>query len=329
MLDLRYILRRAWRITGRHRALWLFGFLISLGAMGTRVGLGGRGVWQQVAQELAPGSRAAIQRWFASPYFLAAVALLTLLVGAALTVLSAVGRGALVSQVWRVEDRDHVALRAGWETGRAHWIPVLLIRLVLSLPVTLLTFLGLAPALLTQLVARLAQESAQWHGLALLLTPLTFLGCTLPAAGVSVLLAGPLSVWQRLAVRTHLFEGHGVRASVKHSWTRLRENLGPLALLWLILLGLQVVVLSALMLVLLQLGVGILLAALVGALVDPLAFFALLLGGWGLVWLLATGAGSVVETFVSAAWTLAYREITGLGLTGQVPGGDREPLDSL
>jgi hypothetical protein len=42
------------------------------------------------------------------------------------------------------------------------------------------------------------------------------------------------------------------------------------------------------------------------------------------VWLLATGAGSVVETFVSAAWTLAYREITGLGLTGQVPDGDSQ-----
>jgi hypothetical protein len=328
MLDLRYILRRAWRITRRHRALWLFGFLISLGAMGTRIGLGGRGMWQSVAQELAPGSRAAIQRWFASPYFLAAAALLTLVAGAAFTVLGAVGRGALVSQVWRAEDRDRVALRAGWEAGRAHWIPVLLIRLVLGLPVTLLTLLGLAPPLLTQLVARLAQDASQWYGLALLLTPLTFLGCTLPAAGVGVLLVGPLSAWQRLAVRAHLLESHGVGASVTHSWTRLRENLGPLALLWLILLGLQVMVLSALLVGLLQLGVGILLAALVGALIDPLAFFALLLAGWGLVWLLATGAGSLVETFVSAAWTLAYREITGLGLTGDIPGVDEIPMDS-
>jgi hypothetical protein len=38
----------------------------------------------------------------------------------------------------------------------------------------------------------------------------------------------------------------------------------------------------------------------------------------GLVmWLVGTALNGVMVTFTSAVWTLAYRELTGLGLTGE------------
>jgi hypothetical protein len=36
-----------------------------------------------------------------------------------------------------------------------------------------------------------------------------------------------------------------------------------------------------------------------------------------LVWLVGAAVTGVAETFSSAAWTLAYRDLTGLGLTGE------------
>ena len=52
-MDLGYILRRAWRITWQHRLLWVFGCLVSLVAMGTRIGVSGS-QWELAVQELPP-----------------------------------------------------------------------------------------------------------------------------------------------------------------------------------------------------------------------------------------------------------------------------------
>jgi hypothetical protein len=54
----------------------------------------------------------------------------------------------------------------------------------------------------------------------------------------------------------------------------------------------------------------------VAAVVSPLAFFLLTLVGGLLIWLVGATLNGVAETFFSAAWTLAYRELTGAGLTG-------------
>ncbi len=53
--------------------------------------------------------------------------------------------------------------------------------------------------------------------------------------------------------------------------------------------------------------------------VSPLLFVALTLAVELLAWLVAAAAGGVVETILSAAWTLAYRDLTGMGLTGEGP----------
>jgi hypothetical protein len=50
---------------------------------------------------------------------------------------------------------------------------------------------------------------------------------------------------------------------------------------------------------------------------SPLFSVALLLLLGLAAWLAASAIGGVLETFSSATWTLAYRELTGMGRTGE------------
>jgi hypothetical protein len=146
---------------------------------------------------------------------------------------------------------------------------------------------------------------------------LAFFTCLLPGLCLAVLLSIPLSVLQRLAVRACVLEGHGVRESIIRAWEMLREHLGPLALLWLILMGVGIGAMIVLGLPLALVAVSLAAVALLTAFVSPLLFTALTLIIGLLAWLVGAAANSVVETFLSASWTLAYRGLTGLGLTGE------------
>jgi hypothetical protein len=53
------------------------------------------------------------------------------------------------------------------------------------------------------------------------------------------------------------------------------------------------------------------------ALVLPQLFTVLALIAGLLVWLVGAGVNSVVEGLTSTVWTLAYRDLMGLGLTGE------------
>ena len=111
MLDLGYILRRAWELFRSQRALWVFGFVASLGTTGVRLGAGGRGVWNQVAREVAPGIQHRVADLTSGPYrggLLAALALAALAVSFGLALLNAIGRAALFS-------------RAAYDFPRAHF----------------------------------------------------------------------------------------------------------------------------------------------------------------------------------------------------------------
>jgi hypothetical protein len=108
-----------------------------------------------------------------------------------------------------------------------------------------------------------------------------------------------------------------VRQSVVRAWAVVREHLGRLALVWLILLGAEtgVTIVIGLPLALVAMSLGA--VALLAVFVSPLLCMALVLIGGLLAWLVGAAFSGVVETFNSAAWTLAYRELTGMGLTGE------------
>jgi len=319
-MDLSYVLRRAWEMTRRHKQLWLFGFLVSLGTVSMRFSTGSSGRWEQLARELPPEAQPAISDLIASPYFSALMVFLVLLGlvgGVGLALLGALGRAALVDQVQAAEERGGVHLRDGWQAGRRRLWPVFLVRLLLGLPVIVVTAAGALPALAAALLIQ-GQERPAVVIPGILGIEFALLACLLPALCLAVLLSAPLSLLQRLAVRACILEGLGLRGGIVRAWRMLREHLGALALVWLILVAVGAGVALVILLPLALVAMALATASLLTALVSPLLFTALVLLIGVLAWLAGAVVYSVVETFGSAVWTLAYREPAGLGLTGEV-----------
>jgi len=315
-MELGYVLRRAWRITWEHRRLWAFGFLVSLGMVGTRLGLGG-GQWESAVQELPPDLQQPIVDFLNGPHVATAAAILALVgfvVGVGLSVLGALGRVGLVHQTRAAEDYGIVVLKGGWLAGKRHLWQVFFIRLLLGLPAGLVLLAGMLPTILARpLIAGQGQSE-----IVAVLAALGFgFTCLVPAVCASFLLSIPTVVLQRLAVRACVLQRLGVRASIARAWETLREYLGWVALVWLILsaIGAGVVIVVGLPLVVVW---WLLFSATwLTALFSPLLSAALMLLLGLATWLAASAIGGVVETFSSATWTLAYRELTGMGRTGE------------
>jgi hypothetical protein len=319
VIDLGYVLSRAWEITWRRKALWLFGFLASLGTVGARVGMGSGGRWEWPARGLPPEAQRAVSDLRSSSYFtvaLGALALLALAIGVGLALLSALGRTALVDQVRAAEERGAVNVRAGWQAGRHHLWSVFLIRLLLGLPVAVVALMGVLPVVATSLLT----AGREWPEVAIpgvfVILP-ALLACLFPAMCLAVLLSIPLNVLHRLAVRACVLEGYGVRQSIVRAWAMLREHLGPLTLVWLILLGVGIGVMILIGLPLALVAMSLVAVAVLTAFISTLLFIALVLIIGLLAWLVGAAFNGVVETFTSAVWTLTYRELIGLGLTGE------------
>jgi hypothetical protein len=325
VIDLGYILRRSWEITWGRKALWLFGFLVSLGTVSTRFSASG-GRWERVTRELPPEMQHIVSDFLGSPYFavaIVALVLLGLVLSVGLALFGALGRAALVDQVRAAEDLGTVELRSGWEVGKRHLWTVFLVRLLLGLPAGVVTLIGALPMVVAALlVAGQDRPAVLLPGVFAI--EVALFACLVPAICLAVLLSAPLSVLQRLAVRACVLEGRGVRESIARVWTMLRSHLGAVALVWLILLCGEV---GVTIVVFLPLMVGMMAFVVISLLVmlfSPLVSVGLMLVVGISAWLLGAAVQSVVETFKSAMWTLAYRELTGLGLTGE----ENLPADS-
>ena len=317
-MELGYVLRRAWRIIWEHKLLWLFGILVSMGMVSTRLGLSS-GQWEAAVQELPPGLQQPIVDFMNGPYVAAAtvaLAVLGFIVGFGLSLLSVLGRVGLVHQVRAVEEYGVAVLKGGWLAGRQHLWQAFFVRLLLALPVGMVVFVGALPAAVAWLLT-VGQEQLEGQVFGTLTTGALALICLAPAVLLSLLLSIPTGVLQRLAVRACVLEKLGVRASIARAWGMLRENLGWLALVWLVLslISAGVIILVGLPLVVMW---WILFStAWLAMFFSPLFSVVLLLLLGLAAWLVASAIGGVVETFSSAAWTLSYRELTGMGRTGE------------
>jgi hypothetical protein len=310
-MDYGYILRRAWRITWHHKVLWLFGFLVGLSGR-LRAGVSWR--------DLPPETRRAVQEFAATPYFIPTIVALVLLgigVGLALVFLRALGRSALVDQVYQAENGNAPSARDGWRRGRSRAWRVFQIVLLLSLPISVVAAVGSLPL---TLVSRRPSPEAIPDLQGVLEMMGTGLLCLAPAVCLGVLLSIPLGVLQWLAVLSCVLEGLTAWRSIVRGWEVLRDNLAAVAALWLILLVVAIGLAVAL-----GLPLGALAAVLLASLLfylrdDPAAALGAMLGLTFLGWLAGAAFTSVVETFRSAFWTLAYRQLTGMGRTGKESG---------
>jgi hypothetical protein len=292
------ILSRAGQITWRWKLLWVFGFLVSLG-QGSMAG--NRISWVE-------------DRWRLGRFLpevvgiLIALVCVGLIVGIALWVLSVIGRGALIGGVQQVEEEGYTDLRRAWRVGVSRFWTLFGLSFLTGLPVLILALLVVAafvgPIVTEAIISSNRSGPSGIFGLSFI--------CGAPLCCGTIIVGIVLSQIRTYAERAAMLEGLGWIEAFQRGWQVLKENIGPTVVFWLIMFAIGLVFAIVV-------GGGLLvLAAPFVALfsrIRPGAWVLIPICGGGLLVMVAGALiGSLVQTFTSATWTLAYREMTGLSI---------------
>ncbi len=292
-LDYSALLRRAWTIIWTNKILWLFGIFSVL--MGGQFGgpEGGSRVDFSNPRDALPAQLQNIDQGLAIALVLGLVAVI-LLIGLVCLILAVFARGGLIGGVRLADQQGKVSFGEAWAIGRKKFWTVLGI--------------GLAVWALGLLLAGLSFAS--------------FLVCLAPLACIGVILLHLLGFYARLAQIVAVSDDVGVAEALTRAWRLITTNLGALLVLGLILIIVQAVINFVVLLPVALLAFPALLAYIGYANATPLA------GGAGLalvglclviyVPLLIVAVG-VVESWITAVWTLTYKQLTGPALVAPAP----------
>jgi len=314
------VLKRAWHMVWRYRALWAFGFILALTAGRSsnnwvqytfgNEDFSGRGLrLDRISPEVG-------RTLLAIGIGLACLVVLLIIVGA---IARYVAETALIRMVDDHEETGQKrsvrqGFRLGWSRSAFR---LFLIDLLIGLPVAvafiLLSLLASAPLLLwaTKSTAAGALGTATTIGLGLLVVLL------------AIVVAVILAVLKPFLRRVCVLEGLGVTESIRQGYAVVRHNLRDIGLMWLITFGLRIGWVIA------MIPVVLLLLVVSGALGGLLALLAGGLTGLALEgaapWVVAAVVGIPVfilmmavplaflgglfETYLSSTWTLTYREL--------------------
>ncbi len=311
------ILKRAWHIVWRYRALWVFGFLLALttGAGGGGGGGGGNSGIQYNVDRIPPNIGGML---LTIGIGLACLVVLLIIVGA---IARYVAETALIRMVDHHEETGQKrsvgqGFRMGWSRSAFR---LFLIDLVIGLPVAvgfiLLFLLAASPLLLWATESRAAGAVG---------TALT-VGLGLLAILLAIIVALILSVLKPFFRRVCVLEGLGVTEAIRQGYAMVRQDLKDVGLMWLITFGLRIgwgiLMIPVVLLLLVVSGVlGGTLGLMAGGL-TRLAFEGAapwIAGGlvgipiFILVMVLPLSfLGALFEVFLSSTWTLTYRELRG------------------
>jgi hypothetical protein len=287
-MDYGNMLSHAWQLTWRHKVLWIFGLLAALGSVGN----GGTN-WRLSSDQTGVTIPPAVQQQFERPEFVlfaVVAAFVALAVVLALIVITTIARAGLIGGIARAEEQGRVTFREAWSIGTHYFWRMVGIALML-----------IVPALAFGLLAVLLVLATFGLG-ALLVIPLA---CVLALAYI------PFAIVAHFAQFAVVLDDLGVGDAFRKGWAVLQTNLGPI-----IVLGLLIIVIGFV--------VGLLIFSAFLALALPVAAM-LAVGGARLdVLVIASAAvafllylpialvlSGILQTWTTAAWTLAWKHFTG------------------
>jgi hypothetical protein len=275
------ILSRAVNIVWENKFLILLGILVALGSGSIPNGSGGNGNDQQFGE---PGQFPRLDDEIAGLAAGLAVGLIcvALIVGIALWVVSTIARGGLIAAVDTIESGGRSTFSQAWSAGWQRIWTLLGIGLLPAIPTLILFVLGLI-ALVGYGGAFAffgADFAAPFGAVGLGLTIAVLVCVIVPVALV-------LSILRHFAERACMLEDLGVIDSYRRGTSVLMANLGEAIILFLI----QIAISIGLFFLLFLPGVIMILCC--------------------LLWPLFLAVQGAISAFVSALWTLAWRDWTG------------------
>ena len=330
------ILKRAFSITTSYRALWIFGILLALttggrasGSSGGGGGGGGTGPGTFQGPEISPEVLTGLI--VAGVVFLC----VTLLLAVAAVIARYVAETALIRMVDQHEATGvKVSVRQGFRLGWSRAaLRLFLIDFVIGLSM-LIAFLLLVLLAVSPLLVWLTDS-----------TPARVLGTVVAVAlavvviFVAIVTGIALSLLVQFWHRAVVLENRNVNAAVRRGWHLLRQRLGDVVVMGLILFALGLawtIVLVPVIFLLVAVAAigGGLPALLIYAVASLIAqgttpwIAAIIVGLPIFIVVMAIPLavlGGLVQTFQSSTWTLTYRELLALEAARPAPGGDQPP----
>ncbi len=303
-MDYGNVLARAWQISWRWKVLWILGLLAGLGramsgGSNTRYTTGS-GEWG------GPKDFGIPPEVFGA---LAGAACLGLIIGIALWVISVIARGGLIAGVQQVEEEGDTSFGRAWRAGASRFWTLFGIGILAAIPMIIALLLGIAVLGTTFFAGLSASGSSSGLGrIGAILAPVAC--CSVTFLCGLFIIALVLAQIRIYAERAAIMEGLGWIDAFKRGWEVLKENLGPTIVLWIIffLIGMGLALLiTAAMVVLMLPFIALLTSA------DPASWAVgpLCCGGVIAAVVFAVIV-AFIETFTSAAWTLAYRDLACL-----------------
>jgi hypothetical protein len=355
-MDHAKVLKRAWEILWQYRVLWVFGIIVVLCAAGSsgnpsfNPGGGGDGYegpnaapwtgeWRLEGEPFAEVVPEILGAWATVAgvilAIIAALCCFAIIVTIVKVVFLYIGETALIRMVNEYEETGEKrsireGLRLGWSrTALRLFVIDLLSRVPGVLIALMLVVLGVG---LLGLMFWVSDSVVP-----MILAAVAAIGVGFLAILGGIVLALGISLVRPLIFRVCAVEGLGVIDSIRVGFDFIKAHLGDTAIMWLIMVGLQIgwgIVMIPVVLFLLL--VGGLLAAAAGLSVGGLS--SLVFEG-AVPWILGLGVGlpvfilvmapplvflgGLAEVFKSSVWTLTYRELRALGglaeSSGQLP----------
>lgn len=304
-MDYGAVLSRAWQIGWRNKALWILGILAGCSSSGRGGGgqstSGFRG-YQFDGSDLPNGVNGNFQGFerFLSDngsvvlLIVLGLSCLAIVIGLFFLALGVIGQGGLIGGYIKADEGAKVTLGEAFNFGLQNFWRLLGIRVVFWL-------VGFVVAIVLVLGA---------VGFGIITLGIGLL-CLIPLICLLIPLALALDAYIVLTMIAAVDEDLGVMESFGRSWAVLRANLGPV-----VVMGLVLIIGGGIVSALIFLPfVGVVVPAVTGFLVGSdvavrsgVALSALCLVA-GIP--LAIALNGVITTFITGAWTLTYRRITG------------------
>ncbi|MCP4363491.1 MAG: hypothetical protein GY796_36280 [Chloroflexi bacterium] len=308
-MDYGQILSRSWRITWENKFLWVLGFLAALTRASSNFNSSSN------YSETGPES---IEQIVQASALLIGLCCIVFIIGIALWLLSLAARGGLISAVSQIDNGEIVTLGGAFRAGTERIMSLVGMSLILYLPLILVVFVvavgfgffiagsvGGTAVFMEDSAA--AMEEVFAAGIGLMVLCLCGLMCVFMLVGVVI------NFINAFAFRGVMLRGLGAIEAISHGWQVFRNNVGEVLLLSLLFLGITILYGFAAAIVMipasLVLFVPLLGTAFAGGSMGGLEM--LMLAGGGLcLGLLGAVLYSILTTWQSAAFTLAYDEWT-------------------
>jgi hypothetical protein len=322
-MDYGAIIKRAWHVTWRYKALWVLGIFAGVSGC-TSSGGGnynsGSSDFSSLGKDFGGGaglpSATELQRMAlgALPLIIA-VSLLLLLLWLVWSIFSVAARGGLIAGVNTVETGGQVRLGELWGTGFSRFWTLVGLDILINLPL----FFGVMVIVLLITVPLIGTMAAGGDpNPAAVLAPM----CGVLVIGVPILVVAGviLGIMYVIAQRYVVLGGQGAFESARNSWRFLRLRVKDTLLMWLISGALNLAASFVLAIPAVFIGIAIGLPMVAAIVAESWGLVAAL----GVVLVLLVSALSILYTgiwgtYSSALWTIFFRDVAGMSAPQPAP----------